>query len=423
MQNKLIKIDSPLKRGLLAAAAFACLVTAYFPAKWGLAGSAASRTDILEVAELTIDLAPSNPYTHLTAAHLLEKNFSLDDLERSLAEYETAAALSPHDYLLWLELGRARERNGDAEGAELALRRAKDLAPNYSRVHWALGNALLRQGRTDEGFDEVRQSVASDPKYSSAAAYTAWQILDGDLDLVRSAIGDSVRLNAAIATLLAGQKRFDEAAEIWAGIPSEEKPENLRETGTLLLEQFLRAKNYRAAARVTADLTGGEASIGQFSNGDFESNIKIQNAGPFEWQLGTGSQPQIAPTTGQKHSGNNSLVIIFNTAESKDFRPVSQTIAVEPGRTYELELFYRSDLKTSVVLKWEIADASDGNVLASTGPIASLSEWTGLQAEFTVPEKSDGVIIRLARENCSGPVCPVNGNLWLDDFSLKVASK
>lgn len=421
MQYKQIKIDSALKRGALAAAALVCLIGAYFTAKWGLAASAALRADLPEVAQLTIDLAPSNPYTHLAAAQLLERNFSLEDVERSLIEYEAAAALSPHNYIMWLELGRARERNGDAEGAEQTLRRAKELAPNYSRVQWALGNALLRQGRTEEGFEEIRHAVASDPKFTNAAAYTAWQILDGDLAQVRSAIGDSPRLNAAIATLLAGQKRYDEAAGIWAGIPRDEKPENLRETGNLLLSQFGEAKKFRAAAHVAADLSGSEAQIGQISNGGFEEAVKVQNAGTFEWQLGSGNEPQIAPTTGQKRSGNNSLVIIFNSVQSKDFRPVSQTVAVEPGMTYDLELFYRSDLKTAAVLKWEIVDASGGKVLAATEPIANKSEWAALGAEFTVPQTTDGIIIRLARENCSGPVCPMNGNLWLDDFSLRTA--
>jgi Flp pilus assembly protein TadD len=422
VQNKQIKIDSQAKRAVLAAAAAACLVAAYFPVKWGLAGSAALRANILEVAQLTVDLAPSNPYAHLATAHLLESNFSLDDVERSLTEYETAAALSPHNYLIWLELGRALERNGDAEGAEQALRRAKDLAPNYARVQWALGNALLRQGRTNEGFEEIRHAVASDPKYTNAAANTAWQILDGDLAQVRSAIGDSPRLNAAIASLLAGQKRFDEAAEIWDGIPFGEKSGILQDTGGALLAQFLAAKKFRAAARVAGELKGGEAKIGEISNGGFEEDVKLQNAGPFEWQLGSGNQPQIAPTTGQKHGGENSLVVIFNFAESKYFRTISQTVPVQPGASYELELYYRSDLKTSVVLRWEIVDA-EGKVLAATDPMAGSSEWAPLRAVFTVPENTDGITIRLARENCSGPVCPINGNLWLDDFTLRAANR
>jgi len=423
VQNKSIKIDSQAKRGLLAAAAALCLIAAYFPAKWGLAGSAALRAENLDIAELTIDLAPSNPYAHLTAARLLEKNFSLEDVERSLAEYETAVALSPHNYLMWLDLGRARERTGDAEGAEQALRRAKELAPNYARVQWALGNALLRQGRTDEGFEEIRHAVASDPQYTNAAAHAAWQILDGDMEQMRSAIGDSPRLNAAIATLLASQKRYDEASEIWGRISRDEKSETLKETGDQLLSQFLEAKKFRAAARVAADMSAGEAAIGQISNGGFEGEIKIQNAAPFDWQLGSGDRPQIAPTTGQKHAGNNSLVIIFNTAESKYFRPVSQIVAVDPGGQYELELFYRSDLKTLISLKWEIADAADGKVLAATEPMVVSPEWSAVRVRFSVPETTDGVIIRLARENCSGPVCPVNGNLWLDDFNLRAVSQ
>ena len=438
MPDKSVKIDSAAKRGLVVAVGAVCLAAAFLAAKWGLASSAAVRIagsnimsiansaeirqDVLQVADLAIGLSPSDPYTHFAAARFLEKNFSFDDIERSLAEYETAAALMPHNYEMWLELGRARERSGDAEGAELALRKALELAPNYSRVQWALGNALLRQGRSDEGFAEIRRAVASDPTFTNPAANTAWQIFDGDMTEVRAAIGDSVRLNAAIATLLAGQNRPDEAADIWARIPKEEKFANLNAAGVQLMSQFIEAKKYRAASRVALDLSGnGEPVVGQVSNGSFEGEVKMQKAGHFEWRLGRGTQPQIAPTTGQKYSGNNSLVLIFNALESKEFRPLLQIVAVEPGKAYEFEMFYRSELKTSVIFKWEIVAANDGKVIASTEPLSNTAEWTGLRVKFAVPESTDGVIVRFARENCSGPVCPVNGNLWFDEMNLRLA--
>jgi tetratricopeptide (TPR) repeat protein len=421
LQLKTFNIDSSAKRGLVLAAALVFILFAYFAAKWGLANTASIRADLPEIAEMTAVMAPGDPQTHYSAAVLLEKSFNEDDLTKALVEYETAAALAPHNYLLWLDLGRARERAGDVKGAELAIRRAFELAPNYSRVQWALGNTLLRQGKTDEAFAEIRKAVAGDAAFTNSAATIAWHIFDGDMAQVRNAIGDSTRLNSALATLLAGQKRYDEAAAIWNSLPVSEKGGSLKETGKLLLQQFTEAKKFRLALSVDADInsehtTSGE--IGQISNGGFENDLKLQNAGVFEWQLGNGLQPQIAPTNGQKHSGNNSLVFIFNTTSSADFRPVSQTVTVESGKSYELNAFYKSDLKTSVIFKWEIVRASDGKVLAATEGTAARSDWTTMAAKFTVPDDVDGIIVRLARENCASSVCPVAGNLWFDDFRL-----
>ncbi|MEO8648998.1 MAG: carbohydrate binding domain-containing protein, partial [Acidobacteriota bacterium] len=128
---------------------------------------------------------------------------------------------------------------------------------------------------------------------------------------------------------------------------------------------------------------------------------------------------QIAPTSGQEHSGQNSLVIIFNTSNAKDFRSVSQTVAVEPRQKYQFQLFYRSDLKTDAVFKFQIVDAVDNTVVVETTPLTATAEWQERTVTFNAPTPVDGVIVRLDRQNCGNVVCQVTGNLWIDDVSLK----
>ena len=415
-----IRIDSTGKRILIIPVGIIILLSSFWPLKWGLANMAVLRTDNREITEFAASTAPDDPQTHFSAAVLLEKSFGPGDVEKGLHEYERAAALSPDNYLLWLALGQARSRSGDTDGAERAFRRALELAPNYARVHWALGNLLVRQDRADEGFEHIRTAVAADPTFTDAAAITAWQIFDGDLGQVRGALRESPRLNAALSAILAKQGRFDEALAIWNDLPAADRSRDLSEIGKLLANLLTSAKRFRDLARVSTDLAGGGQTfaLGLLSNGGFEEGLKSQNAGLFEWQVGAGLQPQIALTNGQKHSGSNSIVFIFNTTDSKDFRPVSQTVAVEPGRTYELEIFYRADMKSEAQFKWEVADASSGKVLAQTEAGANRSDWAPLRAKFTVPSSTDGIIVRLVRENC-GIVCPVSGNLWFDDATLK----
>ena len=150
--------------------------------------------------------------------------------------------------------------------------------------------------------------------------------------------------------------------------------------------------------------------------------MRPDTAGTFEWQIAAGLQPQIVLSGAQKNSGNNSLFIIFNSDAAADFRTISQTVAVEPGRSYELELFYRSDLKTAAEFKWEVVDTADGKQIAVSGPVAIKSDWAPLRVGFKVPAASDGVIIRFARTGC-GAVCAVNGNLWFDDVTLKAVGQ
>ena len=388
-----------------------------------MASSAAVRAENADVARFLTGLAPDDPQTHYSAAVLLEKSFEPADIEASLEEYEIAAGLAPENFLFWFDLGRARERNGDSTGAERALRRAMELAPNYARVHWALGNTLLRQGRVDEGFAEIKKAAAADPAaFAAPTANTAWQFFDQDVAAIRQVPGGSVHIEAALVSLMIREKRIDDAVAIWNAIPVADRQSSLRETGKALLTALLAEKRFRLAIELATTLgESGDAKPEQITNGGFETAVKPTGAGLFEWVIAAGLQPQIVLSSGQKHGGNNSLLLIFSSNDGKDFRSVSQLISVQPGTSYEIEIFYRSDLKTSASFKWQVTDAADETrILVVSEPTANGPEWSSLLLKFQSSPESDGIILRLIRENC-GPVCPVNGSVTFDDISIRRA--
>ena len=223
MPTKTIKIDSVLQRILLIISGILFWVFIFFAVKWFLGNSISTRVFQLEVAQLAVSLAPSDPQTHFATGFLYEQSINTEDLPKSLAEYEKAVALSPNNYILWVAYGKARERNGDSQGAEKALLKALELAPNYAEVHWVYGNILLRQGKTNEAFTAIRRAVEQDSKFANPAATTAWDIFEGDIDAVKKAVGDSNAVKSALAINLAGQERFEKALEIWNSLPENEQ--------------------------------------------------------------------------------------------------------------------------------------------------------------------------------------------------------
>jgi tetratricopeptide (TPR) repeat protein len=422
MAIKSIKLKSSITRIGLIAAGVIYLVAVFFFAKWCFANSIATRADIKEIAEFSVGLAPGDPQTHYALAVLNEQSFLPEDLLKSLNELETATALSPYDFRLWLALGNARGQNGDAKGAENAFRRALILAPNYAQIHWALGNNLIRQDKMEEGFAEIRLAAQSDPKYIKPTLSTAGLIFDDDLAQIKKNIGDSPEINAELAIYLTGQKNFDEGLEIWNKLSDEEKKTTFREISENLYSEMLQAKRYRNAFQINKQISPDEPkefAVEKIYNSGFELDVKPKDAGVFEWQLGNGLTPQIAFDDSQKHGGNRSIVILFNSMESKDFRTISQMVIVEAGKTYEFEIFYKSDLKTASTLKWDIFDAGSGKVLVSTEPIAKNTDWTSLKATFKTNEETEAIVIQLARDACISSVCPISGKVWFDDVSIK----
>jgi hypothetical protein len=403
------------------AALVICLTTAFFFVKWCLANAISAQAEYKEIAELAARLAPSDPQPHFSSAALLEKTFLPEDIAKSLAEYEKATALSPHNYLFWLALGKARERAGEPEAAEKALRRAAELAPNYGNVRWTLGNILVRQGKTDEGFAEIRRAAETDFNFTAPAVSSAWQVLEGDIAQVKKAIGDSPQTNAALAVFLAKQKRYDEAFAAWNGLPAETKSGVFKQNGVDLYNQMLNDKKYRFAAELRPQIFPNATepfNIGKIENGDFERDVKMREATPFEWQIGEGNQPQIGYDTQQKRGGERSLLFVYNSPDGKNLRGVSQTIIVEAGKKYRFSAFYKSDLKTAATVRWEIIDAADGKILAAPGAVAEKTDWTNLSLEFSIGDATEAVVVRLVRADCKSAICPISGKVWFDDFEL-----
>ena len=417
MPVKILKINTPYRLIVLLTLTAIMVAVMYYFAKWDMANMASTSSSMIEIADLTTRLAPADPQTHYAAAVLYERTFLPDDLARSMREYQTAAALAPHSYLFWLELGKARERNGDIELAERTLRRTLELAPNYASVQWPLGNVLLREGKTEEGFEEIRKALAGNPKYAVPAVNAAAQVFDGDVAKIKQAIGDNPNVNAALVGWLSQRDQLDDAMNIWDSLSADLRKTTLKKDGEALFGKLIAAKKFGLAAGVFAD-DPRNIPRGVVVNGDFESPIKADGASIFEWQVATGPQPQIVISPSQKHSGSYSLWLTFDSRLSSDFRQISQTVVVEPGRTYTFEAFYKQELNGAGALRWEISDATGKQLLAATENAVNTTGWEPLTAKFTVPQGADAVVIRLAMMNCVSSVCPMSGKIWFDDIGL-----
>lgn len=421
MAIKSIKLENAAWRIVLPLAALIFLTAAYFVVKWCFANAVAAQGASRELTEMMTEWAPSDPQTHYALAVLNQRTFLPDDFEKSLIEYEEATALSPNDYRLWVELGKARERNGDSIEAEKALRKALELAPNYAVVQWTLGNILLRQGKTEEAFVEIRKAVEGDSKYAAPTVSTAWAIFDGDIAQIRQNLGDSAQINSALALFLVKQKDYENALAIWSALPENEKKTTLRKNGEEIFNEMIAAKKYRAALQIQKQISESETegfAVGKVFNGGFELNEKLSAKSVFDWQYGDGSQPQIGVDNQQKRGGNLSLVLVYNASDGNLTRTISQIIAVEAGKRYVFEAFYKSNLKTSTTFKWEIVNVSGEKVLAATEAVLPSADWTSLKTEFTAPENAEAIGIRLARDVCKSTPCSVSGRIWFDDISI-----
>src|SRR5947209_1742584 len=417
---------------LLAAAA---LVAAWYGVRWGIGDTMADTAPFsyandpraaFESAEAAERLAPQDPLAHLTLARLHQISFDPQETPLALREYDEAAALAPNDYLIWTEMGRARAALGDTDGGVAALRRAVELAPAYAEQHWHLGNALLRAGRDDEAFAELRRAADTDSeKYRPQVFNLAWQVYGPDMSRVIEAVGTTPAARAQLVGVLAGRGRFDDALKVWSGLRDEEKRGQSWAGDRLARALYGQGKYTIPLQGLAQSGTSQSHAPEKISNGGFESDIGQAGTQIFEWQVTATPGSQVVVDARAAHSGRRSLRVLFNAAGEAEFHNVSQLVAVEPSTHYRLTYFVRTEeLRSAATLVAMAADASSPDTaLAASAPVPSgTNDWQQVSFEFTTGPKTEAVLIRLVRVGCPEGSCPIYGKIWYDDFDLQRAA-
>jgi hypothetical protein len=350
----------------------------------------------------------------------------LDQLPAAIAEYERAVSLSPNDYRFWMALGTAHEQTGDSAKSEQALRRAVTLAPSYAYPHWYLGNLLLRNGRYEEAFHELRLAAEANTELQPQQFNFLWAIYSDDLEGLKKAIGESSPARAQFAYYLLTQQRHDDGLRVWDVLSADEKKAN-RETGDAMVANLVTARRYHDAMRVWNDIAANEryrVEIGKVFDGSFEDVINYGPEMAFGWQVKAAPQLQIGIDPTKSNGGARSLRLVFQVRANLDKLDVAQLVPVAPNSEYDFEYFFATEkLETGSAPVVQILDATDGAVLASSAQAPSgTNPWQRLNLSFKTAGKTEAVSLRIVRAKCANEenlICPIFGSIWYDDFSFK----
>ena len=426
-QIQLINMRPLWRRLFLIVPVVLALGGMWFAARWYIGNTMASpeAAPDMQMAVAAVRLAPADPQTHYALAVLNRRTFSPEELPAAIREIEAATALSPNNYLLWMDLGRLRGQAGDAEGGLRALGRAVELAPNYAEPRWHLGNLLLRNNRIEEAFAELRRAGDAHPeKYRPQIFDLARRFYGDDTGQVIAVAGNSPSARADLIVYLLKQKRLDDALRVWAGLAAAEKKEQ-RAASEAVTGALFEAKRLRQLLEVQRDLATPEQAVNlvaeRLLNSGFEDAIAPAGKNRFDWQVVPVAGAQIAIDPDIRHEGARSLRIALSAPSGVDFRNVSQLVVVEPRTRYRLTFYVRQEnIQSVTTLATVVVDGASGSVLGASAPLVNgSSEWQPFAFDFTTGAQTESILLQISRPPCPDALCPIFGKVWYDDFALQ----
>ena len=425
-----VNVKNPLVRIFLILLLLVAGAWSYFAVRWYIGNTLAENFNPtgnnLRVAEMAVSLAPNDPLSHWRIAQVNQKILPLDQQGKSIAEYEQAVKLSPNDYRFWMALGTAHEQSGDSVKGEEALRRAVALAPSYAYPRWYLGNLLIRSGRYEEAFKELRLAAEADVELQPQQFNLLWAIYGGDFDGLKKALGESSQARAGFALYLLTQQRYDEGLRLWKDLSAEDKKAN-RDTANSMVSTLINATRYHDAMNVWNEIAPNEryrAEIGKVFDGSFEDAINYGPEMVFGWQVKQAPQLQIGIDPTKANGGARSLRFAFQVRTNLPGLNVSQLVPVAPNSTYDFEYYLSTEkLETGSAPAVQIVDAATGAGLGeSVQAPAGTTPWNRVALTFKTTDKTEGVLLKIVRTSCVTEetlVCPIFGSVWYDDFSFK----
>ena len=367
------------------------------------------------MAQAAIDFAPRDPL-----ANWLFVN-TQTGAARASDSLDAVIRLAPYDFRWWIESGREREQTGDFAAAEQALKRAVELAPEYTFPRWQLGNFYLRRNRTDDAFLELTKAAQSNSLYREQVFSVAWDYFDRDASKVERIATNAPEMRADLAKFYAAKNLPEDSLRVWNSLSDEEKRANAA-AARAVAQSLYDKRLYRAAIEFVRQLgIEPDARFETVENGGFERPIGNFKEAFFNWRVSPAERLEVKIDPNQKREGSRSLRVSFDGYAQAALSNIYQTVTTEPRARYRLTFWIKTEnLKTGGAPQLEIYDIADNKIIAQSAPFpVGTNDWQQIKIEFAAPDApAEAVGLRTTRAFC-GENCPIVGAFWYDDFRLE----
>jgi tetratricopeptide (TPR) repeat protein len=329
---------------------------------------------------------------------------------------ERAVALNPAAWQAWIGLGSRAEASGDFPRAEQCYRKAAASNRQFQPA-WMLANYFFRRDNRPEFATWAGRALRmsyGDPR----PVFELCRRVDGSPDLVLDAAAARPDLLRLYLAYLTSEGNLDAAGKTARRLAPQAGPDDLPnllaycgrmlDTGTA--EGALGVWNELCRRRLLPHQALAPGEGRSLTNGEFAAPPSSLG---FDWRIvpWKGVSVVTLPTPA-------CLRIAFSGEQPESCQLLTQTLPLEPARSYRLHYEFRTPgIAPETGLRWRVY-ASPGNAeLAGAPPQLAAPDWQRQELRFSTG--ADCRLARLVLEYRRSPGAePIEGSLWLRHISL-----
>jgi len=419
----IFSLSSRAARLLLLAAVVSLCFLSYFSIRVARAAHATG-FNTGEGYERAVRLEPSNPRNWYLLGRFYQYDFEQSNPEAAQHALLVARALDPVSADTLLDLATNYDEAGKTAEARAAYLEAKNVYPLSAEVLWRYGNFLLRHNEIDVAFPEIRRAVELDPK-RGAEAFSRCHRVDPDINgILEQVIPPVLATHLDIIFGLASEGQLDAALQVWQRAKTLPGKLMLMEVYPLAngLVQSLRTKEAvrfwqeataKVAAPIPPDPPGSIIWDGSFESGYF--------GGGYSWHFPLPNKGVLIKTdTSEKHSGAQSLQVMFTGNSNVFFSDLCHWIPFEPNTSYLFSAWVKTKSLTSDQgIRFLIYSSAAGKMTtAGTEEVHGDQPWTNLTLVWTSPSEIVPTQVCAVRGQSDQPNGQIAGSAWIDDVSM-----
>ncbi len=349
-------------------------------------------------------------------------NFSNPDIPKAIADFARAVKIDPLSQDYWMDLASAYDANGDDAAAEGAYEEAHKVYPASALADWNYGNFLLREGKDDEAYEQIRLAVRGDPDLLELAISRAWHS-SGDVNqLLDDVIPASVDSYITALDFFSKIHQGKPALAVWQKLMELHQTVALNRTFIFFYELF--EENDSADALTAWDqavAASGEPGLAVkgdslISDGYFEEAFPGGGLG-WQWQSQPGTTIDFDAST--PDGKGRSVRLDFDGGANVSINEPLEYVAVEAERTYHFHAEIRTEqITTESGMRFLISDARHSGLEIQSDNLIGTNPWTSVDVDLTTLPITHYLAVELFRDPSKRFDNKLSGTAWIADLSL-----